>query len=360
MNLPVLTIGKVTAKVPIVQGGMGVGISLSSLAGHVALNGGIGVISGVEIGFKEPDYLKNKLAANHRALKRHIEEAKRISKNGVIGVNIMVAVNNFEEYVKTAVAAGADIIFSGAGLPLNLPLLTQGTDTSAVPIVSSGRTARVICKTWDKRFGLLPDAIVLEGPLAGGHLGFSLSDLENPEVTLENILGDVLEAIRPFEERYGRKIPVIAGGGISSGEAMGRIIALGATGVQVGTRFVATRECDASEAFKQSYLDAKPEDIALIESPVGMPGRAVMSPFLEQVFARTNPPFKCLANCLKPCDPKSAPYCIADALISAQEGNFSRGYAFAGAKAYEITRIQSVKEVMDELINGAKAFLENI
>jgi NAD(P)H-dependent flavin oxidoreductase YrpB (nitropropane dioxygenase family) len=238
--------------------------------------------------------------------------------------------------------------------------LTPGTATSPVPIVSSGRTARVICKTWDKRFGILPDAMVLEGPLAGGHLGFSLEDLHDPEVTLENILGDVLREIAPYEEKYGKKIPIIAGGGIDSGEAMGRIIALGATGVQVGTRFVATEECDASDAFKQSYIDAGEEDITLIKSPVGMPGRAVMSPFLEKVITHTNDSFKCFANCLKPCDPRTAPYCIADALINAERGNFLRGYAFAGALAYRITRIQSVKEVMEELLGGARTYLENL
>lgn len=350
MNIPSLKIDDLIARIPIVQGGMGVGISLSSLAGAVALNGGIGVISGVEIGFKEPDFYKNKIGANLRALKYHIEEAKRISKGGIIGVNIMVAVNNFEDYVKEAVHAKADIIFSGAGLPLSLPKLTMGSSTKIAPIVSSGRTAKIICKTWDKKFNVIPDAIVVEGPLAGGHLGYKKEDLLNNAFSLENILQDVIEAIKPFQEKYQKNIPIIAGGGIYKGEQIANLLKLGASAVQIGSLFVTTHECDASESFKKAYIDAKEEDIEIILSPVGMPGRAIHNHFLDEVAKGNKKPANCTVNCLKPCVPSEAPYCIANSLINAEKGNFNSGYAFAGANAYRATEITSVKEVIDKLM----------
>ncbi|MBN2261055.1 MAG: nitronate monooxygenase [Clostridiales bacterium] len=356
MNLPQLKIGNLITKYPIVQGGMGVGISLSSLAGNVSLNGGIGVISGVEIGFKEPDYYKNKIEANLRALKKHIQEAKKISNDGIIGVNIMVAVNNFEEYVKTAVQAKADIIFSGAGLPLSLPKLTMGSQTKIAPIVSSARSANIICKNWDKKFNMIPDAIVVEGPLAGGHLGYSKEVLLEGKITLEDILVEVLEVIKPFQEKYKKLIPVIAGGGIYKGEQIANLLKLGASGVQIGSRFVATEECDASDAFKQAFVDAKKDDIRVIQSPVGMPGRAIGNKFLDEVEAGNKKPISCFANCLRPCVPSEAPYCIANALINAEKGNFNSGYAFAGANAYRIDRISTVKEVIDELVIEAEKF----
>lgn len=354
MKLPNLIIGDLTAKYPIVQGGMGVGISLSNLAGNVALNGGIGVISGVEIGFKDPAFYKNKLATNLRVLEYHIKKAKEISNNGIIGVNIMVAVNNFEEYVKTAVSSKADIIFSGAGLPLNLPKFTVGTSTKVSPIVSSGRTAALICKTWDKRFNIIPDAIVVEGPLAGGHLGFKKDDIFNSNFSLENVLKEVLEAIKPYQKKYNKKIPIIAGGGVYCGKQISKLLKLGASGIQIASLFVATEECDASEAFKMSYVNAKKEDVVIIQSPVGMPGRAINNTFLEDVAAGLKKPINCPVNCLKPCNPKKAPYCIANALVNAEKGNFNSGYAFAGANAYLIDHISTVKQVMENLISEAE------
>ena len=235
MKLSELRIGNLTAKVPIVQGGMGVGISLSSLAGAVALNGGVGVISGVEIGFNEPDFLKNKKEANLRALKAHIKKAREICKKGVIGVNIMAALNNFEEMVIESVKEKIDMIFSGAGLPLKLPQLTKGSDTKIAPIVSSARAAALICRAWDKHYQVAPDAVVVEGPLAGGHLGFSVEELDKPTHQLEEILRDVLETLKPFEEKFKKKIPVIAGGGVFTGMDIANILYAGASGVQMAT-----------------------------------------------------------------------------------------------------------------------------
>lgn len=351
MKIKPLKIGDLIAKVPIVQGGMGVGISLSNLAGNVALNGGIGVLSGVEIGFKDPDYYKDKKTANIRALKHHIRRAKEISKGGIIGINIMAVLNNFEEMVVESVREKIDIIFSGAGLPLNLPEYTKGTNTKIVPIVSSDRAAKLICKTWDKRYGIVPDAIVLEGPLAGGHLGFSKEEIEDPSKKLQNLIPEVLSAIKPFEEKYGREIPVIAAGGIRDGKDIVELLNLGVSGVQLGSRFAATVECDADIEFKEAYIQAKQEDIVLIDSPVGLVGRAINDGFIEEAKVGNKKPIKCVTNCLKPCKPDQVSYCIANALINAQKGNLNSGFAFAGANAYLIDKIISVKDLIEELVS---------
>lgn len=356
MDLPELKIGPFVAKVPIVQGGMGVGISLSTLAGNVALNGGIGVISAVEIGFNEPDYLKNKMAANLRALRTHIKRARDIAKGGVLGINVMAALNNFEEIVAEGVKQKIDIIFAGAGLPLKLPQFTMGTSTKIVPIVSSGRAAAVICKNWHKNYGIIPDAIVVEGPLAGGHLGFKEEDIKKPKFQLHNLLKDVLETIKPFEEIYKKNIPVIAAGGIFTGKDIAEFMRMGASGVQMATRFVATHECDASEEFKKAYINARQEDVQIIQSPVGMIGRAIKNEFLTDVAAGKKKPIRCLCNCLKPCNPFKAPYCIADALINAQRGNLDKGFAFAGTNVSKIDEIVSVKQLMDQLVSEAKIY----
>jgi NAD(P)H-dependent flavin oxidoreductase YrpB (nitropropane dioxygenase family) len=358
MDLPELKIGNLTATLPIVQGGMGVGISLSSLAGNVALNGGIGVLSGVEMGFNELDYYQNKKEANSRALKYHIKKAKEISNNGIIGINIMAVLNNFEEIVIEAIEEKIDIIFSGAGLPLTLPSFTKGTSTKVVPIVSSDRAATLICKTWDKRYGVIPDAIVVEGPEAGGHLGFSREELEDHSKDLGTILVQVLESIKPYEEKHGRKVPVIAAGGIMNGKDIAEMLNLGASGVQMGSRFAATVECDAADAFKQAYVNAKEEDIILINSPVGLVGRAISSQFTEDAKLGLKKPIKCVVNCLKPCKPEEVQYCIANALINAQKGNFNSGFVFAGGNSYLIDKVIPVKDLMEELVEQAKLHLK--
>jgi len=354
MDLPELKIGHLVAKVPIIQGGMGVGISLSSLAGNVALNGGIGVISAVEIGFNEADYLTNKMQANISALRAHIKKARHIAKGGILGINIMTVLNNFEQMVAEAVRQRIDVIFAGAGLPLKLPQFTMGTETKLVPIVSSGRAASLICKSWHKNYGVIPDAIVVEGPLAGGHLGFKEEEIQHPNFQLHQLIKDVLEAIKPFEMIYKRKIPVIAAGGIYSGKDIAEAIKSGASGVQMGTRFVATHECDASTEFKNAYIKAGYNDIQIIQSPVGMIGRAIKNKFLSEVAAGQKKPIRCLFNCLKPCNPVKSPYCIADALINAQRGKLDEGFAFAGANVYRVTEIVSVKRLINELVSEAR------
>ena len=354
-DLKSLKIGDLTAKLPIIQGGMGIGISLSGLASAVANEGGIGIIATAGIGMSEPDFYTNYLEANLRALRKEIRRARELSK-GILGVNIMVALTNFADLVKTAIEEKIDIIFSGAGLPLNLPqYITEGIKTKIVPIVSSGRAASIIAKKWTEKYNYVPDAIVVEGPKAGGHLGFKQEMLTDPEHALEKLIPEVIEAVKPYEKQYGKPIPVIAAGGIYTGADILKFFQLGASGVQMATRFVTTYECDASDKFKQTYIDSKKEDMVIIKSPVGLPGRAIKNVFIDEVSEGKKKPFKCPYHCLKTCDYKNSPYCITLALINAKKGNLGHGFAFAGENAYRAEKIVSVKELVKTIIEEYKA-----
>ena len=346
---PPLEIGDITTKLPIIQGGMGVGISLHRLAAAVANEGGIGIIATPNIGMLEPDFLSNYQEANVRALKEEIQRARKLTR-GIIGVNIMVALTTFGSLVKTVVEAGADIIFSGAGLPLLLPgFLQKDSKTKLAPIVSSGRAARIIAKKWTQNYNYPPDAVVVEGPLAGGHLGFKEEDIDNPEFILEKLVPEVIRELRPFTKKDGKPIPVIAAGGIYTGEDIRRFLQLGAAGVQMATRFVTTHECDANIRFKEAYIRARKSDIIIIQSPVGMPGRAIRNSFLDEVSRGKRKPFTCPYHCLKTCELEKSPFCISFALINAQKGNLDRGFTFCGANAYRAEKIISVHELMETL-----------
>ena len=350
MQLPKLNIGDLTIQVPIIQGGMGVGISLSGLASAVANQGGVGIIAAAMPGIHEPDIATNSDAANSRVLTREIRKAKQMTK-GVLGVNIMVALTNYADMVRTSIDEGIDIIFSGAGLPLDLPgFLTPGCRTKLAPIVSSARAAKIICKKWSSRFGYLPDAVVVEGPKAGGHIGFKVDQIDDPAFRIERLVSEVIEVLTPIEKQHRRKIPVIAAGGIYSGQDIYDFIKRGAAGVQMGTRFVATHECDADDAFKQAYIDSKKEDMVVIKSPVGLPGRAVSNAFIDAANQGRKTPFKCPFHCLKNCNPEKSPYCIAMALANARKGKLKHGFAFAGENAYRIDKIISVEELMSSLV----------
>ena len=351
-----LCIGDLTAPLPIIQGGRGVGVSLAGLAAAVANAGGIGVIATAGIGMIEPDLFQHFEAANLRALGKEIRRAKALSPQGILGVNIMVALSNFGELVTTAIAEGIDVIFSGAGLPLDLPqYLPGGGRTKLVPIVSSGRAARIIAKRWTDRYAHPPDAVVVEGPRAGGHLGFKLEQIDDPAYALEALLADVLTEVAPFAARAGRPIPVIAGGGIYTGADIHRFLQLGASGVQMATRFVTTHECDASVGFKEAYLRARPEDLVIIKSPVGMPGRVIRNQFIDDLNAGKKVPFTCPYHCIVTCDYATSPYCIALALINAQRGRMAHGFAFAGDNAHRATVIVSVQELVDTLLAEYRA-----
>lgn len=351
-KLKELRIGDLVAKVPIIQGAMGIGVSLSGLAAAVANEGGIGVISGVQIGFLENDFVKKNLEANKRAMIRHIRKARELSKEGIIGINLLAAMNNYNELLMTAIEEGIDLIVTGAGLPLDLPKLVEGTKTKIAPIVSSGKAAGLISKVYDKRFGRTTDLFIVEGPEAGGHLGFKKDDIENhTHKSLEEILVEVLEAVKPYEEKYNVKIPIIAAGGIFTGEDIARFLNLGASGVQMATRFVATEECDAHMNFKNAYVVATKEDIRLVKSPVGMPGRAINNDFTKRLDKEDIPITRCY-NCLIPCNPRTTPYCISDALMSSVTGE--NGLVFAGSNAYRVDKIMTVKALMAELVEEAE------
>jgi len=354
-KIPSLKIGDIEARIPIVQGGMSVGISLSGLAAAVANEGGIGVIGAAGIGMLEPDFKTNYREANKRALSKELRRARDLS-DGIIGVNIMVALSDYDDLVKVAVDEGADLLFLGAGLLLKLPKTLslerlQQARTKIVPIVSSGRAARIIFQHWAKRYQHVPDAVVVEGPLAGGHLGFKKEEIDDPNYALEKLVPAVIEAIEPFEQQFDKNIPVIAAGGIFSGADIARFMRLGAQGVQMATRFVATYECDASPAFKEMYLKCRKDDLVIIDSPVGLPGRAIRNDFLDDVARGIKKPFECPWKCLKTCDYRTSPYCIARALTNAKKGKLSDGFAFAGANAYRVEKITSVHELIDSLLD---------
>lgn len=343
-----LVIGDLIAKVPLIQGGMGVGVSLSSLAGAVAAEGGIGVISTAQIGYREPDFDSDPIGANLRAIKTEIQKARRIARDGILGVNIMVATRKYEEYVKAAVEAGIDLIISGAGLPMDLPKLAGAAKTKLAPIVSSVKSAQVIMRYWWKKYNRLPDAVVIEGPLAGGHLGFHKEQLADIDaLRYDEEVKAIIEQVNETAAEHETNIPVIMAGGVYTREDMERYLEMGASGVQMATRFVTTYECDADDAYKQSYIDAKKEDIVIVQSPVGMPGRAILNPFMKKAKEGQIPHGKCHL-CVSTCKPAETPYCITEALVNAVKGKVEDALLFCGANAYRATKLEYVKDIMDE------------
>jgi nitronate monooxygenase len=349
LALPKLRIGDMVARVPIIQGGMGIGVSLSGLASAVANEGGVGVIATAAMGVLSTDNGLGYLEASIKVLREEIRKGREATK-GILGVNIMVALTNFADMVKTSISEGIDVILSGAGLPLDLPkYLSKEVKTKLVPIISSAKAARIICKRWLSRYGMLPDAFVVEGPLAGGHLGFSSEQLDDPRYSLQAIIPEVVEAVSVFERENGVQIPIIAAGGIYTGADIFEFLKLGAAGVQMGTRFVATHECDADIEFKKSYIEAKEDDLIIIESPVGLPGRAIKNTFIENIRKGLKKPFKCPYHCITSCNCTDSPYCIAMALANAKNGKLKGGFAFAGKNAYRVDQIVSVSELMASL-----------
>ena len=343
-----LKIGDLEVKIPVVQGGMGVGISLSGLAGNVSACGGLGVISTAQIGWREPDFYEKPFEANFRAIEKEIKKARELAKGGVLGVNIMVATQRYEEYVKSAVKAGIDIVISGAGLPIDLPKYVEGGKTKIAPIVSSLKSLTVICRMWERKYQTAPDLVVIEGPKAGGHLGFSREELETvTDEAYDDVIVSIIEKVKEYSEKFSKKIPVVVAGGIYERKDMEHVMKLGADGVQMGTRFVTTKECDADEAYKQSYIKAKKEDIKIVQSPVGMPGRAILNPFLEKVKTEKCKIKHCY-QCIVTCDKKTIPYCITEALVNAAEGRVDEGLLFCGENAYRADKIETVAEIMEE------------
>ncbi len=372
IGLKPLKIGNLVAKHPVIQGGMGVGVSLSSLAGAVAKAGGIGIISTAQIGFKDQDFGKNPMAANLRAIHSELKKAREKAPQGILGFNIMVATKEYASYVKEAVKAGADVIISGAGLPIDMPKFVAEAEnenggsekkerrTMIAPIVSSVKSALVICRMWDRKYHTAPDFVVVEGPCAGGHLGFSREQLTElgadtdhvaetfNEAAYDKEIRGIIETVKSFAEKYKKHIPVITAGGIFDHKDVLHQFALGAEGVQAATRFVTTEECDADIAYKEAYINAKEEDIVIVKSPVGMPGRAIKNKFLERVAQGPVKVERCF-RCLEHCNPAETPYCITKALINAAEGKIDEALLFCGSNAYRCEKIETVPEVMAAL-----------
>ena len=358
-ELPKLKIQDLTARLPIVQGGMGVGISLSGLASAVAENGGIGVIAANGIGLTEPDYFKDGRAANIRALRREIRNARAKTK-GIIGVNIMVALNDFHELLDTAIEEEVDLIIIGAGLPIkNIPVeKMRANNVKVAPIVSTERAAALIFKMWKRIYKDVPDAVIVEGPQAGGHLGVPEDEIDDETYKIENVVPQVYEALAEYKAEFQKEIPVIAGGGIFTGKDIYEIMQCGAQAVQMGTRFVATDECDANVKFKEAYVAARKEDIGIIKSPVGLPGRAIINSFLSKAASEKHP-FKCPWRCLAGCKADDANYCISIALNNARKGRLDNGFAFVGSNADRVEKIVPVSSLMAELETGyVKALFE--
>lgn len=347
-----IKIGNKESKYPIIQGGMGVGVSMHSLAGNVSKEGGIGIISTADIGYKEEDFNINPQKANLRAIGKEIKLAREIAgEDKILGVNIMVALKNYADIVKECVKQKIDLIISGAGIPKELPEYVKGTDTKIAPIVSSVRCCKLIVNHWGKKYDYVPDMIVIEGPEAGGHLGFKKEELqEENKPRLEDITKDVVEYIREIEKQYNKKIPVIAAGGIWDNNDINRFLEIGADGVQIATRFVTTYECDASEEFKKAYINAKKEDIKIINSPVGMPGRAIYNKFIKGTEREKSKIEKCY-GCIKTCNISDTPYCITNALINSVKGDIENGLIFCGSNVYKAKEIISVHNLIQELVN---------
>lgn len=350
-----LKIDDLCSDLPIIQGGMGIGISGANLASAVAQEGAIGVISSVGLGLFCKDKSIDYRTANQEMLKKEIRSAKSMTK-GILGVNIMVAVSDFADLVNIAVNEQADLVIIGGGLPLKNPVRQTGKIKTKILLkVSSARAANLVFKLWEKNHGNVPDGVVVEGPLAGGHLGFKLDKLDDPQNNLELLVTDVIQAVTPFRNKFKKDIPVIAAGGIYTGADMCKFMKLGANGVKMATRFVATDECDASDKFKQSYINCKKEDIIIIQSPVGLPGRAISNDFTKEIAAGHKKPFRCPWKCLKNCNYETAPYCISMALANARNGNLKDGFAFAGANAYMVDKIISVKELIKDIMQEYNA-----
>jgi nitronate monooxygenase len=357
-KLPPLFIGDLKIDIPIIQGGMGVKVSTAELASAVALCGGGGTIASVGLAYGIYEKGMSYTGVSNETLRLEINRAREIT-NGAIGVNIMVALGNYEEMVRAAIKEDVDYIISGAGLPLSLPEYTDGSSVKLIPIVSSARSAEVILKTWRRRYRRLPDAIIVEGPMAGGHLGFRAEDLINDTADpLEKTITEVIEICAEYSAGVGSEIPVIAAGGIYDGKDIVKFLKLGAKGVQMGTRFVATHECPVSRKFKELYVAATEEDVIIIKSPVGMPGRAIKTDFINRLRQGEEIPFRCDYKCLRSCDVKNTQYCIAQALCNAMTGNFEEAVVFAGKNVVRIKEIVSVKELIDELVFEASEELE--
>lgn len=367
MEFKSLKIGKYTIEKPIIQGGMGVGISWDQLAGTVSKEGGLGVISSVGTGvYKNREYADKVVGSEKRpldtanfyskkALMKIFENARKICGDKPLAANVLYAINDYDNVVRDSCEAGANIIITGAGLPLTMPEATKDyPDVALVPIVSTAKALRILCRRWKKTHNRLPDAVIVEGPLSGGHQGFKYDECFMEENQLENILPPVVE-----EAKNWGSMPIIAAGGVWDHDDIVKMMELGADAVQMGTRFIGTVECDASQVMKDIIIGAEADDIKLFKSPVGYPARGVKTQLHEDVEKGTAPKIACISNCVAPCnrgeEAKIVGYCIADRLSDAYDGIAESGLFFTGANGYRLKEIITVKELMNKLMNGEES-----
>ncbi len=339
-----------TIEVPIIQGGMGVGVSLSGLATAVINEGGIGTISLSQVGFRGKDFWKNYKSSceeNYNSLKNEVKKVRKNTKEtGFLAVNILSASRDYANLAKTAVEAGVDAIVSGAGLPMDLPKYTKDSDTANIPIVASSRVLNVIMRKWKRKYDVIPDAVIIEGPDAGGHLGIKYEEIGKEVTSLSERLIDV----KQYMDKNDLHFPIFVAGGVYTREDIQHFIKLGADGVQLGTRFIATEECDVHPNFKQKFVDAKKEDIVYVKSPVGYPARAIRNEFTETIAKANIRPEKCIA-CILPCKGvhEETPYCISEYLSRSALGDATTGLVFTGANGYRINEITTVHKLFKEL-----------
>ncbi|MBU1019690.1 MAG: nitronate monooxygenase family protein [Firmicutes bacterium] len=353
MTLKPLIINNKVVKFPIIQGGMGIRISLSNLANACINSGIVATISAAQVGFLNKNFKKDPIGENKIELEKEINKIRAVNKDGVLGVNLMHAINDYDQYATFLAAQDIDFIVSGAGLPVDLPAYLVGSKVKGAFIISSARAAKLLLKSWDRRYQYMPAFIVCEGPLAGGHLGFSKEDMESGNVeSLETIVEETKKVVKEYEDKYQITIPIIAGGGVHDGVDMARMIKVGASGVQISTRFIATYECDASDEYKQMIIDSKEEDIVRVASPAGLPGRAVRN-FLTRSLEKGNMKVSYCVNCLKSCKKIGIPYCITEQLGNSSSGD-KNGLIFTGAKAYLIDKMDYVENIVNEIIRDCK------
>jgi len=350
-----LVLGDIEVKIPIIQGGMGVRVSTSALASAVANCGAAGTIASVGLSPDTPETRCNVPLACREGLIKEIHLAKEKTK-GVFGVNIMVALSNYEDMVRTTAEEKVAYIISGAGLPISLPEFAEGSDVKLIPLLASARGAALLLKTWKRRYNRLPDAVIVEGPLSGGHIGnHSLEELKAGELKkLETCFEDVRSIVNEYEFLSNKKIPLIAAGGIFDGKDMARFLKLGASAVQIGTRFIVTHECSADQSYKKLFIDSGEKDIVYIQSPVGMPAKVIRTKFVDEMLAGGRRPISCVYQCLRTCDPGSVPFCIAKALIDAVEGDVDNGIVFSSSYINRVNKMVSVQELIDEIMSEAE------
>jgi NAD(P)H-dependent flavin oxidoreductase YrpB (nitropropane dioxygenase family) len=357
VGLRPLKINGKTVDTPIIQGGMGIRISLSKLANACINSGIVATISAAQVGFLNRNFKKDPMGENKIELKKEIDKIRKVNPDGILGVNLMHAINHFDEYARFLSTMDIDFIVSGAGLPLDLPEYIKDSKVKGAFIVSSARAAKILLKSWDRRYNYMPEFVVCEGPLAGGHLGFSKEDMESGNVmSLEDIVKETKEIVKIYEEKYGITIPIIAGGGVHDGKDMARMINVGADGVQISTRFIASYECDASPAYKMMIVNSKEEDIVRVSSPAGLPGRAVKN-FLTEKLKKENIEVSYCVDCLKTCKKVGIPYCITEQLGNSSNGDVN-GLIFTGAKAYLINKLDYVENIVNEIIRDCKLELK--